>query len=465
MGSFGTLNTAYTGLSTHARRLDVIGENIANASTPGYRRRRVDLSAIEGPNSIGVFSGTRRVGRGVEINSIDRVIDPLLEQHARTEASRASELNVAAAALGDLEDRWNAFDNGGINQALLDLGQAFDNLVNNPEINANRVLALEAGEVVAAEVRQAATDGRDVALSLSERATTLVDRANALSAGIATLDDRIRSARAADADAASLEDERDRLIDELVSITNASVVYGDKGGVRIAVDGYPLVADNRASALTVTSVADPSLPAGLSRLVVSAEDGRELNLTGGDLAGTQQAANVLIPEQIRTLDTFAADLATAANAIHSAGEGADAGTGRDLFDAAAGALGFVVSTDVAGNADRIAVAAAGVGGLDTTAAEGMAALIDASDGPTAGWRDVVANLAGLTAGTRVRADAAADAATSADQQRIAASGVSLDEEMTELIAAQRSYEASARVITTVDAMLDTLINRTGLVGR
>ena len=465
MGSFGTLNTAYTGLWTHARRLDVIGENIANASTPGYRRRRVDLSAIEGPNSIGVFSGADRVGRGVEINSIDRVIDPILERHARTEAGRAAQLNVTAAALSDLEARWNAFNDGGLNQALLDFGAAFDNLVNNPEIAANRGLALQAGETLAAEVRQAAGDGRDVALDLVDRATALVDRANALSDGIAALADRIKSAKAAGADSSSLEDERDRLIDELVNITNASVVYDDLGGVRVTVDGYPLVADNRASQLVVSTQPDATLPAGLDRLVVSAADGRELNLSGGDLAGTQQAANVLIPEQLRALDTFATDLAAAVNAVHTAGQGSDGVSGRNLFDASAGALGFVVSADVAGNADRIAVAAAGVGGYDTTTAEQMAALIDAPTGPTVAWRDITTNLAGLTAGTQVRAGAAADAANSADQQRIAASGVSLDEEMTELIAAQRAYEASARVISTVDSMLDTLINRTGLVGR
>lgn len=465
MGSFGTLSTAYTGLSTHARRLDVIGENIANASTPGYRRRRVDLSAIEGPNSIGVFSGADRVGRGVEINSIDRVIDPLLEQHARRELSRAAELNVTAAALADLEEQWNAFNGGGVNPALLDLGAAFDNLVNNPEVTANRVLALQASENVAAEVRQAASDGRDLANSLFERASTLVDRANALSTGIAGLDDQIRSAQAAGADSSSLQDERDRLIDELVSITNASVAYDDRGGVNLAVDGYPLVAGGRASELSVAHVVDPSLPAGLSRVAVMAADGRELRLTGGDLGGTQQAANVLIPEQLRAVDTFAADLAAAANAIHSAGEGSDGTSGRNLFDATGGALGFTVSADVAGNADRIAVAAAGAGGYDTTTAEALAGLIDSPTGPATGWRNVVANLAGLTAGTRTRADAAADAANSADQRRIAASGVSLDEEMTELISAQRAYEASARVITTVDEMLDVLINRTGLVGR
>lgn len=465
MASFGTLNTAYTGLSTHARRLDVIGENIANASTPGYRRRRVDLSAIEGPNSVGIFSGANRVGRGVEINSIDRVIDPILERHARQEAGRAAELNVTAAALSDLESRWNAFDDGGLNQALLDLGAVFDNLVNNPEVSANRVLGMQAAETVAAEVRQSAADGRDVALTLVERATTLVDRANALSDGIATFADRIKAAKAAGADAASLEDERDRLIDELVSITNASVVYDDLGGVRVTLDGYPLVADNRSSQLTADTIPDATLPAGLDRLVVTAADGRELRLSGGDLAGTQQAANVLLPEQLRALDTFASDLAAAVNALHTAGQGADGVSGRNLFDAAAGALGFTVSTDVAGNADRLAVAAAGVGGYDTTTAEALAALVDSPNGPTVGWRNIVTNLAGLTAGTRVRADAAADAATSAEEQRIAASGVSLDEEMTELIAAQRSYEASARVISTVDSMLDTLINRTGLVGR
>ena len=465
MGSFGTLNIAYTGLSTHARRIDVIGENIANASTPGYRRRRVDLSAIEGPNSVGVFSGADRVGRGVEIDSIQRVIDPILEQHARLEAGRAAELNVTAEALGELEQRWNAYVDGGLNQSLLALGDSFDDLVNNPQSSASRILALQTAENAAAEIRHAASEGKDVATSLSERATTLVDRANSVSASIAALQTPIAAARAAGADASSLEDERDRLIDELTSITNGSVIYDDHGGVRVTVDGYPLVADGRASPLVATTVPDPGMPAGLDRLVISTTDGRELSLRGGDLAGTQQAANILLPEQLRSLDQLATDIAAGFNAIHVTGQGTDGVSGRNLFDASAGAGGFVVSADVAGTPANLAVAAAGAGGYDTTTAEQLAAFMDGSAGPLNEWRDLVANLAGLTAGSRVRAAAAVDSAMAAEQQRVAASGVSLDEEMTELIAAQRSYEAAARVISTVDGMLDTLINRTGLVGR
>lgn len=465
MSGFSTLNTAYTGLAAQARRIDVIGENIANASTPGYRRRRVDLGAIEGPNSVGIYSGADRTGRGVEIRSIDRVLDPVLERHARAEAGRAADLKVGAEALSELEARWTSFGEVGIAQGIRDLGAAFDELVNQPDDLAMRNIALQRAEGLATEVTTAAAEGADVGASLVQRASTLVDRVNSITAAIAEMNTPIVAARAAGADSSSLEDGRDQLIDELTSITNASVVYSDIGGVRIAVDGYTLVADDRASAIEMTASPDPSLPTGMDRISVSAAGGRELTFTGGDLAGTLRATNTLIPDQVRRLDQLATDLATSMNAVHAAGTGLDGGSGRNLFEIGSGAAGFAVSSDVVGRPERLAVAGVGAGPLDTTTAEQLAALIDAPDGPAAQWTALVADLAGVTAASRTRADAADNAATAAEQNRISVSGVSLDEEMTELISAQRSYEAAARVISTVDGMLDTLINRTGLVGR
>lgn len=465
MAGFSTLNTAYTGLATQARRIDVIGENIANASTPGYRRRRVDFGAIEGPNSVGIYGGAGRTGRGVEIRSIDRVLDPILEQHARAESGRAADLKVGAEALSELEARWTSFGESGVARAIGDLGAAFDELVNHPDDLAIRNIALQRAEGLALEVTTAAGEGADVRASLVQRTSTLVDRVNSIATAIAEHDSSIIAGRAAGADISSLEDARDQLIDELTAITNASVIYGETGGVRIAVDGYTLVGDGRASAIETTTTPDPSLPTGMDRVSVSAVGGRELSIVGGDLAGTLRAANTLVPDQIRRLDQLATDLATSMNAIHSAGTGLDGGSGRNLFEISTGAAGFALSADVQGQPEKLAVAGPGAGPLDTTAAEQLADLIDAPDGPAAQWSTLVADLAGVTAANRARADAADSSASAAEQNRIAVSGVSLDEEMTELISAQRSYEAAARVISTVDGMLDTLINRTGLVGR
>ncbi len=465
MVGFSTLNTAYTGLATQARRIDVIGENIANASTPGYRRRRVDLGAIEGPNGVGIYSGADRTGRGVEIRSIDRVLDPVLERHARAEAGRAADLKVGAEALSELESRWTSFGETGIAQGIRDLGAAFDELVNQPDDLAIRNITLQRAEGLATEITAAAGEGADVRSSLVQRTSTLVDRVNSISTSIAGLHTPIVAARAAGADGSSLEDRRDQLIDELTSITNASVLYGETGGVRIAVDGYSLVADDQTSAIGMTATPDPSLPTGMDRVAVTAAGGRELTFNGGDLAGTLRAANTLIPDQVRRLDQLATDLANSMNAIHAAGTGLDGGSGRNLFTIGSGAATFAVSTDVVGRPERLAVAGAAAGPLDTTTAEQLADLVDAPDGPAARWTALVADLAGITAANRTRADAAGDAASAAEQNRISVSGVSLDEEMTELISAQRSYEAAARVISAVDGMLDTLINRTGLVGR
>ncbi len=466
MSDFAALNTAFTGLDVHRRRIDVIGENIANASTPGYRRRTVDLSAIEGPNGLGVFTGTDRAGRGVEIRSISRVIDPLLEAHVRSETSRAASLGIQAEALNELEANWASFGDSGISAALRDLGAAFDDLVNDPGDTAIRAIVLQRGDAVAAAVRDAHAAAIDVHNGLDGRVDTVVDRVNSLASSIAASDANIIAARAAGADAASLEDGRDALIDELTSLVGGDVRYDDNGGVSITLDGLRLVGDGRAATLSTARVADAALGVhGLDRVEVQTDNGRTLTIRSGDLAGTLDAANGLIGEQLNDLATFAQELADSYNTAHTAGAGLDGTTGRSFFDATGGPGGFSLHADVAGDPTAIAARGATAGSLDTTVAEALAALSDSPDGPSAAWDQLVTELASVTAGAMQRANTAGQTAAAAEAARTATSGVSLDEEMTELISAQRAYEASARMISTVDEMLNTLINNTGLVGR
>ncbi len=466
MADFASLNTAYTGLSTHQRRIDVIGENIANASTPGYRRRRVDLAAIEGPNGIGVFTGIDRAGRGVEIRSIDQVMDPLLEAAARDGAAHAATLGIRTEALEQLEAAWGSFGDTGISAALDALGTAFDDLVNDPGDLAVRTVVLQRAEAVADAVRDAHAAGLDVQRGLDGRADTVVSRVNDLSAAIAATDADIVAARAAGADGASLEDARDRLVDELVSLVGGDVRVDDDGSVSISVDGLRLVGDGRAETLTVARVADPALAVhGFDRVEIQTTSGRALTIRRGDLAGTLDGANGVVGDQLDALVGFTTALAGAYNTAHALGAGLDGTAFRSFFDATGGPGSFAVHADVAGQPERIGARSLGEGSLGTSVAEELAALADDPDGPTAAWDRIVTELAATTASARARSDAAGVNAASAEAARTAVSGVSLDEEMTELISAQRAYEASARMISTVDEMLNTLINNTGLVGR
>jgi flagellar hook-associated protein 1 FlgK len=120
---------------------------------------------------------------------------------------------------------------------------------------------------------------------------------------------------------------------------------------------------------------------------------------------------------------------------------------------------------VAGQAEKIAAAGPGAGVLDNTNARDMAALADAVDGPLGLFSEMVGSLAARAATANASADASDAASTQATNLAMASGGVSLDEELTDLITAQRSYEAAARLMTTIDEMLQTLVNSTGLVGR
>jgi len=147
-------------------------------------------------------------------------------------------------------------------------------------------------------------------------------------------------------------------------------------------------------------------------------------------------------------------------------------TGRNFFDPAGVTASTIqLSTDVAGLPANIAAGApvpplnTAPGPLDGDIARQMARLADSATGADSAYRSMVGSLAvearSAEQSTRVQADIT-DAAMNEDAS---VSSVSLDEEMSNLVTAQRAYEASARVLTAVDDMLGTLIERTGLVGR
>jgi flagellar hook-associated protein 1 FlgK len=291
-------------------------------------------------------------------------------------------------------------------------------------------------------------------------------RVNGIITEVAELDRAIVSALAAGDTASGLLDQRDTLTTELAGLVDVRVTYELDGQSRVTLDGHSLVADGQASLLQMTTVPDAGLAAlGYDRPALATLGGRVISLDGGSIHGHLQVANELVPEQRRGLDAVATSIATTVNALHAAGAGLDGSTGNNLFDPAGlTASSFAVSADVLGQPSKIA-ASNGSGVLDNSVALALASLGTAENGPAAAHADFITSL-----GTRVqtlmsRSQAAELTAARAVANERADTGVSLDEELADLVSAQRAYEASARMITTIDQMLDTLINRTGLVGR
>ena len=190
--------------------------------------------------------------------------------------------------------------------------------------------------------------------------------------------------------------------------------------------------------------------------------------TGGEAAGLLTVANSRrSPTPSASLDAVAARAWSAeVNTIHAAGQDLDGDTGWNFFDpAGTTAASISLSADVVGQPRRIAAGQVGAGAWDAGVAQQLAGLRELDGGPDDAYAELVGSLGVKVGSTRARATAQSSVLQRVDEARLAARGVNIDEEMIDLVSAQRAYEASARVVNAVDEMLDVLVNRLGLVGR
>jgi flagellar hook-associated protein 1 FlgK len=215
-------------------------------------------------------------------------------------------------------------------------------------------------------------------------------------------------------------------------------------------------------------VTDAALtPLGLERVEVQwTADDYPTGVANGSIAGYVNGANEVLPRYLTKLNDVASQLVTSVNALHTTGKDLDGVSGRNFFDPTRTTAATIsLSADVASQPRHLAAAAVAGGALDTTLAESIAKIGTATSGPDASYRSMIVGLGSEVQFLTNQADAQSGVVQRLDEDRKAVSGVNLDEEMVNLVAAQHAYSAAARVITTVDEMLDTLINRTGVVGR
>jgi flagellar hook-associated protein 1 FlgK len=458
MTNFGGLDVAYTGLAAHRRRMDVISENIVNSSTPGYHRQRVDLSAVNRAGG-GLFSGMGGGFGGVEAAEVTRVRSRILSDHARQQASAASVRTKRAEILERVEDAMGGIDSGGLHDQMMALWNSFDDLAASPDDTAIRQIVLDRADSLAKGFTQTTSSVDLLRQREIDDMVATVDQVNALADEIAILDAQILGAVNSTTQPNSLFDERDRKVTELAQLIDLDVVEHTNGQVSATVDGHLLVGNGQSTAVDFQIIPDPTLGVlGYDKVAIVTPTGRELRLEEGALGASLETVMQTIPDERRKLDDLIDDLTVTVNAIHSAGAGLDSSTGRDLFEIGSNPGELRLSGDVAGQPAAVAAAAAGGGALDDTTARALAQLAETPDGPSSKLADAIGSLASRVATARAGADAAEAASEQATALAQAAGGVSLDQELTDLIAAQRAFEAAARLVSTIDEMLNTLIN-------
>lgn len=474
--TFGGINTALTSLYAQRRGLDVTGQNIANANTEGYTRQRVEMQGQPGAIVAAYWSKSDGMGTGVAVSDVLRLRDEYLESRGREEHSRSSYLANQVTVYSQIEDVFSEPKDTALQAQLHDMWGAWGDVANNPQDSAARSALLQQSGTVVDGLNDAYDSLAGQWSTARAQLAVYEQEVNTAAAAVAKLNHSIVQATAAGVTVNELQDQRDVHVMRLAELVGASAAKRDNGALDVFVGGSPLVAEFTTRAITVSGTAtlagqrtDPLDPLA-DPVRVRWADTSTAAPPGGTMGSVVDQLTAIIPGMADAIDEVAAKLANTVNAKHAAGFGLDGSTGRAFFTGTTAQdlrVAITSASHIAAASGTEISAETGlvVGKLDGSVADTLAASGTAGAGPDKAYQDMIARL-GVAAQTVGRqSDIQAHVTEQVDAARQSESGVNLDEEMTSLIKYQRGYEAASRVLTTIDSMLDQLINRTGLVGR
>jgi flagellar hook-associated protein FlgK len=468
VSTFSGLNTATTALFAQRRALDVTGQNIANATTEGYSRQRVELQALGGSAIPAFYSTSPGIGEGVSADTVTRIRDAFLEGRGHLERGNAAQLTEEASAYGLIERAFREPGDTGIQSLLSDMWSGWEDVANNPKDEAARGQVLQRLGSLVGGIHASHENLGSQWNQNHESLQVLVDDVNAAAKSVGELNAAIQLARRSGLPANDLADRRDLMVMRLAEQVGATVRPQDDGVVDVVVGGMSLVSGSTPTAFALAGTTDPDLAGGDPVRIVTAAGGYTVH-PGGTAAGNMSTLNVILPSYRASLDSFAAGLATSMNAAHVAGYDLAGAAGTNLLGSSGGpvsAASIVVAiTDPKLLAASGVAPTAGVPAMDNGNADAIAQLRQLSTGSDAGYRRMIVELGVQSAVAQRNLDIQTVVATQVDAARESVSGVNIDEEMTNMLQFQHAYAAAGRLVTAIDETLDVLINRTGLVGR
>jgi flagellar hook-associated protein 1 FlgK len=307
-----TLQLASNSLNAAQIGLQVVGQNIANANTPGYVRE--DVNYVPAPTQ---RIGTLTMGMGVQVNGIVQNIDSLLEQRLRGAVSDQASADTQAQAYQQLESFTSELNNTGLAKSLSDFMASMSDVLNQPEDVSVRNLAMLKGQTLSSDINQLTNRIDEVRTGLSSQISSAVNDINRLSRQIAGLNVKIAVAEAGDHVknvAVGLRDQRGVALKDLAKLVDINVQEQPDGGVAIYTGGGFLVYADQSRTIELSqTIAGDSLR--------FTDTGSLFNVSSGQVTGLLNARDQIVGGFQSQLDDFARTLAFEFNKLHSSGQG------------------------------------------------------------------------------------------------------------------------------------------------
>jgi flagellar hook-associated protein 1 FlgK len=452
------MSVALQSMLAQQSALEVVANNVANANTPGYSREVANFE--ESPP---VLNGNTMVGTGVTMASVESVRDNILNLRIDQETSQQSSLNSYVGSMDQVQALFNETQGTGLQTYLSNFFNSFQSLATDPTSSPLRQATITAGQDLAGAFSQTSQNLTTIQQGLDQSVVQTVQQANQLTAQVANLNQQIQEISNSGDSAGSLEDQRDEALTSLSNLIDTAVVYSNDGSVSVTTtNGTALVSGNQSDALTTQL----NSATGMHEVLAQGTDITS-SIAGGQLQGLINARDNGIPSTQSSLDNLAAGIISAVNTQQNAGYDLNGTSGTDFFtpftpSTAGSNAGAAASMTVAiTNPDQIAASSNGTQG-DNGNATALANLQNEPvvSGQTAGdyYSNLIDQVGNDVSNATSEQEAVGLVLQQLTNQQASISGVSLDEEATNLVMYQRAYEAAARVISTVDELTSATIN-------
>lgn len=467
-GLFGSLNNSVKALNAQTRGVETAGRNLANVNNTDYARQRVvfgDRGVVEttlGPMSL-----------GLEALAIEQIRDALLDKQVTREISLTSKLETlssaldsAQAGLGQSVDRTSSTDSTttgsqGLAESMSAFFNSFESFAAKPTDAGEKQTLIQNALILTDRMQLTDTRLEQVQSDMSTQISSDVGQVNRILETIATLNSQIsRFEINFEGGAVDLRDARQAQLEDLAKYMNfeTRVIPDSNGQIEVYTkdgSGTELSLVNRGVSGSL------SLDAGVTTVTVTTPTGSTgvAAITSGSIAGAFEARDVHIQAIRDQLDALASQMVTSVNTAYSA-------SGSNFFDPAGTTAGSIALASGL-NATTLAAGTGASGDNSIALAVGALAFQefatsggDAIDGTFSQYyTKTVTSLGQALSGTNARLTDQEGIEQLVRSQRDAVSGVSLDEEMSDLMKFQRAFQANSRVITTIDNLLDVIVNQ------
>lgn len=429
--------------------LSATSNNIANANTPGYTREIPQLA--ENPES---QVGGTIIGGGVTLTGLQSVRDELLNLQILGQTSLQNNADTQSSSLQEIQ---TYFSNSGndIASSLAAFSGSLVRLSANPSNSSVQQEVLSSGENLARSFNSTANGLNSAQTAADAEVSQTVAQINSLTKQIAQLNGQLSQRTAAGQDGGTVQDQRDELVQQLSKLTGISVMQGSDGETITTGNGTPLVMGNRSFMLQTTHGSD-----GMQHVLDSNGNDITTTIQGGQLGGAIAMRDQVIPGYLNQLNSLASQFAASFNAAQAMGYDSNGSKGQAFFNVPAS--GAAAGMSVAINSpSQIAVSSDGTAGSNGNVVNLSAVLSNAlpsGQTPAQAYASLVGAVGTDASNASTQSTAIGQNLLQLKNQQSAVSGVSIDEETTNLIRFQTAYQAAARIISTIQQLSSVTIN-------